>query len=249
MKCLDIILSFNKDMDCFKQLVNDELNNIYLSGPLLLKEPINYIIRGGKRLRPSLCLLICNAFNKNVSKALVPAVSIELLHLFSLIHDDIMDNDDIRHNQLTLHKKWNISVAILAGDAILALAFKRLNNTENSIKELFNSALIAVCEGQALDIEYEGLKNISNKEYFKMIDLKTGFLIGLSAQMGATVANVADEISLAIRDYGRLLGRAFQMQDDCLEIFSNSENMGKSLESDILLGKKTFLMIQALERM
>ena len=236
---------FKKEFNSYKILVDNELINIYPSGPKLLKKPIDHVVTGGKRLRPSLCLLIYNAFNTDVSKALIPAVSIELLHLFSLVHDDIMDNDDIRHNKKTIHKKWNTPVAILAGDAILALAFKRLNNVDNSIKELFNSALIAVCEGQALDIEYELLDNISKEEYLNMIDLKTGHMLGLSAQLGGILSHLNLDHQLKLKKYGTLIGRAFQIQDDILEIMSDTSVMGKSLDSDFILGKKTFLMIQA----
>ena len=137
-------LNFKNNLNFFKESIDKELLKIYPLGPELLKKPIDYVVTGGKRLRHSLCLFICNSFNKNISKALRPAVSIELLHLFSLVHDDIMDNDDYRHSKKTIHKKWNVPVAILVGDAILALAFKRLNNADNSIKELFNSALIDV---------------------------------------------------------------------------------------------------------
>jgi geranylgeranyl diphosphate synthase type II len=159
-----------------------------------------------------------------------------------------MDNDDIRHNQLTIHNKWNNSVAILAGDAILALAFKRLNNAGNDIKELFNSALIAVCEGQALDIEYESLDNITTNQYLEMINLKTGHMLGLSAQLGGLLSNLDFDAQMQLRKYGNLLGKAFQIQDDLLEIVSDSNIMGKSLESDFILGKKTLLMIDAKKR-
>ena len=167
----------------FQSLINEELEHIYVDGPILLKNPINHITSGGKRLRPILCMLIAEMYKIDITKALLPAVSIELLHIFSLVHDDIMDNDDFRHNKPTIHSKWSIPVGILSGDAILALAFKRLNKCNNKIKEIFNSALIAVCEGQALDIEYEKYDNITLEQYFSMIDLKTGHMLGLSAEV------------------------------------------------------------------
>ena len=236
---------FNEKMSTYKSLIDSELDNVYINGPTLLRDPINHIKYGGKRLRPSLCMLICDMFDVDLEKALVPAVSIELLHLFSLVHDDIMDNDDLRHNKITLHKKWNTSVAILAGDAILALAFKRLNNTNNTIKELFNGALIAVCEGQALDIEYESSNLVSKDDYLNMIDLKTGHMIGLSAQLGGILSDLHIENIKKLNNYGKLIGRAFQVQDDLLEILSTSSKMGKTLDSDFVLGKKTYLMIEA----
>lgn len=241
-------LNFKNNLIFFKESIDKELLKIYPLGPELLKKPIDYVVTGGKRLRPSLCLLICNSFNKNISKALIPAVSIELLHLFSLVHDDIMDNDDYRHSKKTIHKKWNVPVAILVGDAILALAFKRLNNADHSIKELFNSALIAVCEGQALDIEYELLDHITEKEYLNMIDLKTGHMLGLSAQLGGILSNLSIDKQSKLKNYGTLIGRAFQIQDDILEVMSNTMVMGKSLDSDFILGKKTYLMIKAKDK-
>ena len=233
---------FNRNMLHYKKLVDNELDTIYINGPTLLREPINHIKFGGKRLRPCLCMLICDMFDVDIKKALVPAVSIELLHLFSLVHDDIMDNDDLRHNKITLHKKWNTSVAILAGDAILALAFRRLNSTDNTIKELFNGALIAVCEGQALDIEYETSNIVSKNDYLNMIDFKTGHMIGLSAQLGGILSKLHIDDINKLNNYGKLIGRAFQVQDDLLEISSTSLKMGKTLESDFILGKKTYLI-------
>ena len=246
-------MNISNNIKKYREEINQLLLKVYPKGPKSLIKPINYVLKGkGKRLRPILTIFTAEACGSIKENVMLPALSIELLHNFTLIHDDIMDRDSIRHGQQTVHVKWDDGVAILSGDAMLSIALELINKSSvarDRLIALFIEGLLAVCEGQAIDKEFEIQQSISLDEYIKMIDLKTGFLIGLSAQMGATVANVADEISLAIRDYGRLLGRAFQMQDDYLEIFSNSENMGKSLESDILLGKKTFLMIQALERM
>jgi len=145
----------NENFDIYKKMIDDRLSSIYKDGPSLIKDPINYVIKGGKRLRPILCMLTNEACHGKLEDALSTAVSIELLHIFSLIHDDIMDDDCMRHGTETIHNKWNISIGILSGDAILALAFKELNASSNLIKEKFNSGLIAVCEGQALDLEYE----------------------------------------------------------------------------------------------
>ena len=238
---------FEDKIKKFQYLINQEIDNIYLKGPKLLKNPINHITSGGKRLRPILCMLIADMNNIDIKKSLIPAVSIELLHIFSLVHDDIMDNDDYRHNKPTIHNKWSVPVAILSGDAILALAFKRLNECNNKIKEMFNSALIAVCEGQALDIEYESYDSISLEQYFSMIDLKTGHMLGLSAELGGMISTLNQTDLAVLRKFGQLLGRAFQVQDDLLEVISSKDSMGKSLNSDFLLNKKTFLMIKANE--
>ena len=239
-------------LDKYRQEINQLLVDIYPEGPRSLAKPIQYVLSGGgKRLRPILTLFCANACGGNKENAMPAALAVEILHNFTLVHDDIMDRDIIRHGQQTVHSKWDDGVAILTGDAMLSLALKLINQT-SSLREkqmsLFIDGLLAVCEGQALDKEYENQLNVSLDDYMNMIDLKTGYLIGLSAQIGATSANIDLDICLKLRNYGRFLGRAFQIQDDYLEIFSNSKEMGKSLNSDILLGKKTFLMIIALEK-
>ena len=159
-----------------------------------------------------------------------------------------MDGDVVRHGQKTVHDKWDEGVAILTGDAMLSLALKLiLQSNDHKEKQitLFIEGLLAVCEGQALDKEFETEAHVSLNDYLKMIDLKTGYMIGLSAHMGAMSTNADLEICTKLRNYGRFIGRAFQIQDDILEIFSDTKTMGKSLESDLILGKKTFLMVKA----
>ena len=239
---------FEKKLTNYKNLIDEELNKTYNDGPVLLREPINYILMGGKRLRPILCMLTSDSFGGNKKNSLCCSISIELLHIFSLVHDDIMDDDVLRHGKNTIHDKWDIPIGILAGDAILALAFKQLNQLDNNIKEKFNSALIAICEGQALDIEYQGKNNTSLDEYIAMIDLKTSHIIGLCAELGAVISHLKDEDVFKMKSFGKLIGRAFQIQDDLLEATLSQEVMGKSLDSDIILNKKTFLMIKANEK-
>ena len=159
---------FNDLIVEYKTMIDAELVNIYNDGPKLLKKPINHIILGGKRLRPILCMLTAKSFNGNEKKSLICSVSIELLHIFSLVHDDIMDNDILRHGTKTIHSKWNIPIGILSGDAILALALihlNRLTQNKNLIIEKFNAALIKVCEGQALDKEFETKSTVDISEY------------------------------------------------------------------------------------
>lgn len=234
-----------KNPDDYKLLIDNKLNNIYPSGPILLKEPINYVVKGGKRIRPILCILVCEALGGKIQEVISPSVSIELLHIFSLVHDDIMDNDRLRHGKETIHFKWNTPIGILAGDAILSLAFKYLNDSSNLVKEKFNSALIAVCEGQALDIEFESLSKLKLSDYLKMINLKTAYMLGLSSELGAIISGADKSTSSIFKEFGLLLGKAFQLQDDLLEIISSQERMGKTLMSDITLNKKTYLMIKA----
>ena len=229
----------------YKTAINNRLNIVYPDGPKLLKEPINHILKGGKRIRPLLCMLVNNACGGRQEDSIDVAVSIELLHIFSLVHDDIMDADVLRHGIQTIHKKWDNSIAILSGDAILALAFKGLNTSPNLIIQKFNSALIAVCEGQALDIEFQDLENISLEQYYDMINLKTAYMLGLSAEIGALISSQDSLIANNFKKIGLLLGKVFQIQDDLLEVTSDSKIMGKSLSSDIILNKKTYLMIKA----
>ena len=240
--------TYSTDFQNYRELINDRLSKVYTEGPNLLLDPINHILNGGKRIRPILCLLVNKSLNGNEKVALDCSISVELLHIFSLIHDDIMDGDNLRHSIETIHSKWNISVAVLAGDAVLGLAFKGLNNVSNNIKELFNSALIAVCEGQALDIEYESCKTITLDNYIKMIDLKTGHMISLCMQLGSMTSSSDDVTISTMKSIGNDIGRAFQIQDDLLEVISTSSIMGKNVESDILLNKKTFLTIDASQK-
>ncbi len=241
MKFEDLILEY-------KYKINKDLLDIYNDGPNNIKKPIYHILKGGKRLRPILCKLVCLCCNGNQKSADIAATSIELLHNFTLIHDDIMDGDILRHGRETIHHKWNDSIAILSGDAMLAIALIRLNGIKENrmyVIEKFNEALIQVCEGQALDLDFQNISNVSEEQYLSMIDKKTGYMIGLSAEIGAMISKLNTDIQNKFKQYGLLIGRAFQIQDDLLEVISNQEKMGKSLKSDFLLNKKTYLTIKA----
>tara|TARA_Y100001970_G_scaffold23435_1_gene27541 strand:- start:18133 stop:19086 length:954 start_codon:yes stop_codon:yes gene_type:complete len=241
-------MDFDNTIDNLKNNINNELKKIYDSGPSIIKEPIYHILRGGKRIRPILCMLSSLSCGGTIKDSLETAISIELLHNFTLIHDDIMDNDDLRHGNVTIHKKWNNSIAILSGDAMLAIALIKLNNLDKKqiqVIEKFNKGLIEVCEGQALDLNFQELKKISEEEYIQMIDKKTAYMIGLSSELGAILANTNSGIQSKLRTYGLLIGRAFQIQDDLLEVVSNKNKMGKTLKSDFLLNKKTYLNVKA----
>jgi len=235
----------------YRDEINVRLLSVYNIGPESLVEPINYILSGkGKRVRPILTLFTAESFGGSKAESMSAALAVEILHNFTLVHDDIMDEDTLRHGKPTIHDKWDVGTAILSGDAMLSLALKMIQGSSKYQTKLMSSfidGLQAVCEGQAYDKEFEYRNNVTVDEYTHMIDLKTGFLIGLSAELGAISAGAKDEDVKKVRDYGRLLGRAFQIQDDLLEIYSNRNNMGKSLESDLILGKKTYLIIQAKE--
>ncbi len=245
-------MKISEILSIYREEINEKLSEIYLSGPESLVTPIQYVLDGkGKRLRPLLTIFSAESCGSSKDNVFSAALAVEVLHNFTLVHDDIMDKDSTRHGKDTVHRKWDDGVAILTGDAMLSLALKLLNeNNDYAYRQMkiFVDGLLAVCEGQALDKEYESRSSISIEEYINMIDLKTGHMLGLSAELGAISAGMSDEICAKINDYGCLIGRAFQIQDDYLEIYSDSINMGKSLESDIVLGKKTFLMIQAIEK-
>ena len=237
---------YDKTINNYRQLINNSLMNVYSTGPKILNNPINHVLKGkGKRLRPILTLIICDINSIDIEKALPAALSIELLHNFTLIHDDIMDKDLIRHGLETIHNKWNQNTAILSGDAMLAISMKLLseNNDENNalILKTFIRGLLSVCEGQALDIEFEDNKLVTLDDYTNMIYLKTAYMIGLSSQIGGMVSNLSMEECSSLKKFGEKIGMAYQVQDDILELYSNSNNMSKSLESDILLQKKTFI--------
>jgi len=240
------------DLNTLRKRINNRLREIYPRGPRLLAEPVHYALAGkGKRLRPTLTLLTCRACGGREADALHAAVAVEVLHNFTLVHDDIMDQDHTRHGQATVHTKWDDSVGVLAGDALFILALAELRRSPVNVEALtsaFAKGALAVCEGQALDKEFEARSRVTLDEYLQMIDLKTGYMLGLAAELGAICASASREQTEGVRHFGSLLGRAFQVQDDLLEIFSDAGTMGKSLGSDLLAEKKTYLMIAALDR-
>ncbi|NOZ08377.1 MAG: polyprenyl synthetase family protein [FCB group bacterium] len=243
----------NSRHEKFRDLINSAIAGIYPSGPVSLTEPIHYVLTGGgKRLRPILTLICADACCGDYHRGLPAAIAVEVLHNFTLVHDDIMDDDALRHGQKTVHEKWDLGSAILTGDAMVSLALKLILKCENRTRQLldsFTEGLLRVCEGQALDKEFETLASVSLNDYIEMIDLKTGHLVGLAAELGAISADAPRDIQVALRDYARLIGRAFQVQDDLLEVYSEASNMGKSLKSDLILEKKTYILIQAMERL
>jgi geranylgeranyl diphosphate synthase type II len=223
------------------------------SEPASMYEPIRYVLgAGGKRLRAVLTLLACNTVGGRSQRALPAAVAIELLHNFTLVHDDVMDNADVRRGRPTVHTKWDTNVAILAGDDMVALAYRSLLATPSDrlpeILRVFTDAFVEVCEGQAFDKEFETRRNVDLNDYFLMIRKKTGRIIAASTEIGALIGGGnAREVS-ALRTFGEQLGIAFQLQDDLLDVMGDEEDFGKAIGGDIVEGKKTFLLLKALER-
>lgn len=229
----------------------------YLSEKIKSKEPKNlydpmvYILGlGGKRVRPVLVLMAADICGGDSKKALDAALAIEMFHNFSLIHDDIMDDAPLRRGKGTVHEIWDINTGILSGDAMLINAYQLFEGYEGEtfreLAKLFSKTAMEVCEGQQYDMDFEEREDVSIPEYLKMIEFKTAVLVGASLQMGSIVANASENCKRGIYEYGRLLGLAFQLQDDYLDVFGDPKSFGKQIGGDIIENKKTFLYLTSL---
>jgi len=220
--------------------------------PNNLYQPIEYILsQGGKRVRPNLCLLSAELFGTQAENALFPAVSFEMLHNFTLIHDDIMDKADLRRGKPTVYKKWNIDIAILSGDALFAKAYEYMlqykgENTLALLKLLTKTA-IEICEGQQLDLDFETMQNVTIEQYLEMIRLKTAVMLAACLQAGALITSADEKSQKLIYDFGIKIGLAFQIQDDLLDVYADVNKFGKNTGGDIAENKKTFLSLKAFE--
>lgn len=220
--------------------------------PQSLYQPVNYLLNlGGKRLRPILTLMTAEIFGCDHTKALDASLSIEVFHNFSLMHDDIMDDAPLRRGKDTVHIKWDVNTAILSGDAMLILAYQLFENYDapifQSLAKLFSKTALEVCEGQQYDMDFETRDDVHIEEYLQMIECKTAVLVGAAMKMGAIVANASDSDQNKIYDFGKNLGIAFQLQDDYLDAFGDSETFGKQVGGDIIENKKTYLYLKSLE--
>ncbi|MFA7626876.1 MAG: polyprenyl synthetase family protein [Candidatus Kapaibacterium sp.] len=222
--------------------------------PERLYEPFRYIMKeGGKRLRPILTVISAGIVGGNPEKAIDCGVAIEILHNFTLVHDDIMDNSPLRRGRQTIHEKWDSATAILTGDVMIGYAYRLLPNSAehqraDAIRAIFTNELIEVCEGQVLDMMFNQKKEVDKSEYFQMIDKKTARLIESSALIGAHIGLGSDNEINALKHIARYIGLAFQIQDDLLDMTANQNNFGKKLGKDIVEGKKTFLIITAQQK-
>ena len=242
--------TFNELITFIRKEVNRDLKRLPIpKRPVYLYEPIRFALSGnGKRFRPILVHLAGRANNADPDSLMKIALAVELLHNFTLVHDDIMDNDDMRHGQAAIHSKWDESTAILAGDGINAIAqilLSGIPDRSNAICRFFNQATLEVCEGQALDKEFENDLSITEDQYLEMIEKKTGSLLGACAALSATLVGTDQEVINEFDQFGRALGNGFQIHDDLLEIYGNPNEMGKSLGSDIAEGKQTMMVIKA----
>jgi len=220
--------------------------------PYTLFDPLNYIMSGGgKRVRPILVLLSCEAFGGQINNAIDAAIAVEILHNFTLVHDDIMDNANTRRGKETIHRKWDVNAAILVGDELIGLSYRSLlrAKTENitGVLRAFTDGVIEVCEGQALDKEFEVSADVAIDDYKIMIRKKTAELLRTSSVMGAIIGNADENGIRSISSYSENIGLAFQIQDDLLDVIADEGEFGKKIGGDILERKKTFLYLKALE--
>ena len=241
-------------MEKIKQLQQDFadfLAHTNLNGqPKELYEPISYtLLQSGKRLRPMLCLLANEMFDGDEQQALWPALALETFHNFTLIHDDIMDKAPLRRGKETVYQKWNADIAILSGDAMLAMAFQYALKPKKGaeLAQQLGRVAIEICEGQQMDLNFETLGNVTIPEYLEMIRLKTAVLLATALQMGATVADAKEADIQHLYDFGINMGMSFQLQDDILDLYSDVAVFGKRHGGDIADNKKTYLYLKALE--
>lgn len=216
-----------------------------------LYEPVSYSLSaGGKRLRPSLALMAADAFGNAAGRAERAAVGLEIFHNFTLLHDDVMDQSDMRRGRPSVHAKWDVNTAILSGDTMLTLATRCVSDVDDSILrrvlDTFNEMALRVYEGQRLDMDFEKSDRVGLEDYIRMISDKTGALLGAAAKIGALIGGASDEDAEHMAEYGVMLGLAFQIQDDWLDVFGDSMTFGKPIGGDINNNKKSFLLLTAL---
>lgn len=220
--------------------------------PSTLYEPANYILQlGGKRMRPVLLLMAYHAFDDQIEHALDAAMAIEVFHNFTLAHDDIMDAAPLRRGQATLHEKYNMPVAILAGDVLLIKSYQLLLKNPGKADPLhllaiFNKAAIEICEGQQMDMDFEAADDVTEEEYLKMIAYKTAVLLGAAMEIGALMGGASAHDAGLMYQFALNVGLAFQVRDDFLDTFGDPEKVGKKPGGDIIQNKKTLLMIRCL---
>jgi len=252
MEVVDILKKYSSDIDVEIQ------KSLSTVDPEELKKSTQHLIKaGGKKIRPSMVVLSAVAVGGAPKEALKTAAAVELIHTFSLIHDDIMDEDDMRRGEPSVHVLWGEPMAILAGDTLFSKAFETvletpINNVSyervvGALKTVVDSC-IKICEGQASDMCFEGNFDVSEEAYMNMIYKKTGALIAASTKSGAIIGGGTPEQVEILAEYGRLVGLAFQIQDDYLDVVSDEEDLGKPVGSDIVEGKMTLMVVNALSK-
>ena len=242
-----------EDIESYIQKLN------YPQGPEGLYAPIKYILSlGGKRIRPLLMIMAYNLYKDDAEIILPQAIALETYHNFTLLHDDLMDNADMRRGNLTVHKKWDANTAILSGDAMLILAYHMFVSNSQQLAnigcttlplalETFNQATLGVCDGQQYDVDFESRDDVREEEYMEMIRLKTSLLLSCALKIGAQMANAPADDTNHLYQFGEKMGLAFQLQDDYLDVYGDPAVFGKKIGGDILSNKKTFMLINALQ--
>lgn len=236
-----------------QQQIHEYINSLgYKHEPVALYDPIEYVLgMGGKRLRPVLLLLAYNLYKDNIETVFPQAAGIETYHNFTLLHDDLMDQADMRRGIPTVHKRWNENVAILSGDAMLILAYRYMlqgcpEKYLRNVSEVFGITALEVCEGQQQDMDFENRTDVTVEEYIEMIRLKTSVLLAGALKIGAILGEAPEEDLQLLYDFGIKIGLAFQLQDDYLDVYGDPSVFGKKIGGDILCNKKTFMLITAL---
>lgn len=243
-----------KTADEILKMVNEFLDHLsYDRKPESLYEPIKYVLSmGGKRIRPTLMLLAYNLYKENPEDILMNACALETYHNYTLLHDDLMDNADMRRGHLTVHKKWNDNTAILSGDSMLVLAFQRMMQCDTKhlkdVLDLFTVTALEIGEGQQYDMEFETRNDVKEEEYIEMIRLKTSVLLACALKIGAILADASAEDADNLYKFGEQIGLAFQLQDDYLDVYGDSKVFGKEIGGDITSNKKTYMLINAFNK-
>ena len=234
--------------------VNEALDSLaYDRTPFTLYEPIKYVLSiGGKRVRPVLMLLAYNLYQDDPERIMMPAIGLETYHNFTLLHDDLMDHADMRRGHETVHKKWDANQAILSGDTMLLQAFERVLDCDNAkLQQVFRTFLVTtleIGEGQQLDVEFETRNDVREEEYIEMIRLKTSVLLACAVKLGAILAGASEQDQENIYRFGEQIGLAFQLQDDLLDVYGDPKVFGKNIGGDITSNKKTYMLINAVNR-
>lgn len=248
MEKLNIMLTSKE----ISNLINDYIAHLpYDRKPKSLYEPIQYVLSiGGKRLRPTLMLLVYNMFRDHPEKIVSTACGLETYHNYTLLHDDLMDDADLRRGHETVHKRWNANAAILSGDTMLVMAYRFMAECCKEklcqVLDLFTETALEIGEGQQFDMEFESRNDVTEDEYIEMIRLKTSVLIACAMKMGAILADAPSQDAENLYHFGEQIGLAFQLQDDYLDVYGDPEVFGKAIGGDILCNKKTYMLINAL---
>ena len=234
--------------------VNQALDALpYDRQPQSLYDPVKYVLSlGGKRIRPVLMLLAYNLYKDEPDDIMMQALGVETYHNYTLLHDDLMDNADLRRGHQTVHKRWDANKAILSGDSMLVLAYQRMQQCDKrhlqAVLDVFTETALEIGEGQEYDMAFETRNDVTEAEYIEMIRLKTSVLLACAVKIGAILADAPKEDVDNLFKFGEQLGLAFQLQDDLLDVYGDEKVFGKAIGGDITSNKKTYMLINAVNR-